>query len=456
MPWSNRKPYLGRKQSMSEFFSSRVRFIKESNSKESAFEKPYESSGEYQQMHLNLNLPSWSKYKWPQLIATPFGDIDAAPPEIFGEKFHLFKFAPPSCDSLPASDLFCGGSTVIIFSIWNTPPYSIGSGWTWKTTILSQEATTDDLTINIDPGEGAEALVRVEIIAGEQLTNGALTICVEAKFVGSGMLEGKAVIPDGGPKNYADFIKVSGQGSNSTFNWLQSHDAAFQTTRDIRGTVLKCCREIEVVGCCDSSFTGWDANSNEVAQSSSITITATGTEGGGDDFVWSLSMLNGSGFWLDSGFTTTTVTGATLGVIVYTDAAACGQCILTGVACDGSTPGSGWVINSTAGEWDIYSPQYTCVDTCGTFQCCPPTSNDCTRGGPFQPCRGGEIVSGGLCYTGQIDGCGEAPPCVPLGNPNSCCGTGFNWKVLYMDCSCSQGSGWSQQIGECVYNWICS
>jgi hypothetical protein len=62
-----RKPYLSLKQSMSDFFSEHVRFIKDqARGPESAFEKPYLDM-EYPTMHLSIPAPDWgggSSTRW--------------------------------------------------------------------------------------------------------------------------------------------------------------------------------------------------------------------------------------------------------------------------------------------------------------------------------------------------------------------------------------------------------
>lgn len=56
--YSNRRLYLGLKESLSSFFSEPTRFLKQSLTVESAFEKPYQES-EYTKMHLNIPTPDW-------------------------------------------------------------------------------------------------------------------------------------------------------------------------------------------------------------------------------------------------------------------------------------------------------------------------------------------------------------------------------------------------------------
>jgi len=60
---SNRKTYLKLKQSMREFFRAPVRFLKESNEKESVFEKPYLDT-DYRAMHLDIPEPDWPTWKF--------------------------------------------------------------------------------------------------------------------------------------------------------------------------------------------------------------------------------------------------------------------------------------------------------------------------------------------------------------------------------------------------------
>jgi len=59
--YSARKPYLRLKQSIGEFFRAPVRFLKDSVTKESQFEKPY-MEDDYQAMHLNLPKPDWPSW----------------------------------------------------------------------------------------------------------------------------------------------------------------------------------------------------------------------------------------------------------------------------------------------------------------------------------------------------------------------------------------------------------
>ena len=56
---SNRKPYYDLKKSLTDFFQEHVRFIHESNTIESQFEKPYQMLDEYHKMHLRDSWPNW-------------------------------------------------------------------------------------------------------------------------------------------------------------------------------------------------------------------------------------------------------------------------------------------------------------------------------------------------------------------------------------------------------------
>jgi len=74
--FTNRRPYYELKMSTTDFFREHVRYLKESNSKESMMEKPY-LEDEYPKMHLKL--PGF-KFK-PKEIPSIFGPIaDGDPP----------------------------------------------------------------------------------------------------------------------------------------------------------------------------------------------------------------------------------------------------------------------------------------------------------------------------------------------------------------------------------------
>jgi len=88
-----RKPYLGLKRSLTDFFRTPVRYLKESNVKESQFEKPY-LGRDYRRMHFALPAPDWPTWKFDPDIAggrrwslqlpfgvNPSGDIEFDPNE---------------------------------------------------------------------------------------------------------------------------------------------------------------------------------------------------------------------------------------------------------------------------------------------------------------------------------------------------------------------------------------
>ena len=61
MSYSARKPYLKLKQSIVDLFQAPIRYLKESSTKESQFEKPYMDE-DYQAMHLDLPTPDWPSW----------------------------------------------------------------------------------------------------------------------------------------------------------------------------------------------------------------------------------------------------------------------------------------------------------------------------------------------------------------------------------------------------------
>lgn len=99
MPYSNRRPYYGLKLSIGDFFRESVRYLKESNTKESTSEKPYLEEG-YPKMHLRP--PGfWYKRK-PYIPGGNFGEISNGNPGlahiIFGEAACYWNILnPPYC-----------------------------------------------------------------------------------------------------------------------------------------------------------------------------------------------------------------------------------------------------------------------------------------------------------------------------------------------------------------------
>jgi len=69
-----RRPYLMGKRSLTEFYSSPARYLKEIVGKESEFEKPYEEE-EYRKMHFDFPWPDWPPF--PDL--PPLPDIPGGP-----------------------------------------------------------------------------------------------------------------------------------------------------------------------------------------------------------------------------------------------------------------------------------------------------------------------------------------------------------------------------------------
>ena len=78
----NRKSYLQLKKSLIEFFDAPVRYLKESNKKESAFEKPYAES-EYPTMHFDIPQPDWPTWNFD-----PTRTRRAKPEEVAGTGKH--------------------------------------------------------------------------------------------------------------------------------------------------------------------------------------------------------------------------------------------------------------------------------------------------------------------------------------------------------------------------------
>lgn len=115
-PQPARKPYLSLKESMKEFFGEYVRYLKNQNRKESAFEKPYLGE-DYQQMHLDIpdpDWPTWTPFHWTPGDWQPGGDP--------GGGGHPVG-ACPGCALYADPPLDCNSPVEIHAGIWctNTP-----------------------------------------------------------------------------------------------------------------------------------------------------------------------------------------------------------------------------------------------------------------------------------------------------------------------------------------------
>jgi hypothetical protein len=127
--WYARRPYQKLGESLIDFFNSPVRFLKESNTIESQFEKPY-LTGNYQDMQFKIPDPDWPTWKFGQSArrkapVTPFPyDVNTLPYRRFhGECPCCFFVWWGDCDDNGLN----GGQFMTVFSDY--PWNSFTHGW---------------------------------------------------------------------------------------------------------------------------------------------------------------------------------------------------------------------------------------------------------------------------------------------------------------------------------------
>lgn len=120
---------------MVDFFKEPIRYLKRSMEKESQFEKPYWTGGEYQKMHFAW--PDWDWRKFKRSDIAPMRSEEVTGPS--GEVADLwgswtFKHLAPTC-WVSMFSIDCGyedtdlGSTTGSVYVKNVPPHSAVAGW---------------------------------------------------------------------------------------------------------------------------------------------------------------------------------------------------------------------------------------------------------------------------------------------------------------------------------------
>lgn len=188
-----------------------------------------------------------------------------------------------------------------------------------------------------------------------------------------------------------------------------------------------------------------------IGQSSSVVLTYIG---GTSPFDWTITIPEGSGFWLDSGFTLTNLSGQTTrSITVYTDGTSCGTGVIT--VTDDDSDQIVWYLTNTTGQWvqqtiggvnrcdkDNPAGQAYCNEQ---GACTPPAGvrwiydgqqawkmdNSCT-------CRKSTNGPLSFCWTAPFGACGTCTlPEPPCGSPLGCGGTR---ECADGDCSSVEGN----------------
>jgi hypothetical protein len=154
----NRKTYLKLKESLTEFFTAPVRYLKESNQKESEFEKPYLDT-DYRAMHLDIPDPDWPTWKFdPYTRRQPPGEVLGTGP---GCK---------SCDlsAWPIYNNECDTGVITFFSSSRCVLRKGMSGW--GNTTLVAEALIGEIT-EIVPGSMAGIFPTIDVSVNPDIAN---------------------------------------------------------------------------------------------------------------------------------------------------------------------------------------------------------------------------------------------------------------------------------------------
>ena len=286
---SNRKPYYDLKTSQRDFFAEHVRFIKESNTIESAFEKPY-YDGQYNKMHLKSPRPQW-------LGGGPFGNPQS------GCAF----IQDPTADQ---EVLFSGGVVSPSLPSTNVGPFNIvrgsGPGTWYRTCIFCVSPECPGFGFNGDPEEGWFEV---------NLDNEEGKVTVSGAGACSGFGHCRGVIPanacDG--KDQLDFDIVY-------TNEFCAHSSPSEPCKSKRTLPCDTCVDVETM-----TYTPvWTANNAppSIARNSSTVVSF---EGGKGPFTWTISSDH---FFFDGAGTLTYTVTTSRAATVYADATACGPCFI--------------------------------------------------------------------------------------------------------------------------------
>ena len=254
----NRKFYLSGKMSLREFFSAPTRYLAESISKESEFEKPYLDE-DYRKMHLDMPWPDWPPF--PPL--GPLPDIPGGP--VPGLTLcGIVCYAPLNCDE-PIwchPGIWCGYDPLCDLCSWTVTgattgfsphPFggSVHSSWGIDIWIDSTLA-----------GEGGEALIHVQMkdscnnLCGEDIevtcdvcpADVAMTWASGDLTVGQSSSVAVEVVDGLGPYSWS----VSGTGFSMLHASTEGVGNTLVTAADACGSAT-----ITVTDFCDTVVTGY-------------------------------------------------------------------------------------------------------------------------------------------------------------------------------------------------------
>lgn len=380
-------------------FKTTARWLRETTSQESLFEKPYQDP-DYRSMHLAIPEPDWPS-------SNPFGGEPNRP------KTWTFIWDPGIC-TLGVASPECGKEFTLGVSIGLLPPGSEMKSIEWSATSSNSACIS---IIGIDQGLSGAIHCKVS----DECEDATVSICVTGKLIGS----------------IRNTLKVESPFSGTgvlDYRVAASLPALVDTWRS--GYTYNCgCVDFELDCTCPpgSSVIAWDDENSADTIGRSDSATAAITEAGnGSPYTWSVS---GEGFWIDAAHTKKSKVSLDTQILIYTDNTACGTGTVLATACDGETATGG--IRCTFGEWTNYTlicgeapnpariffyeqtyvgkTRYTDVYICADSDCCPPPG-DCPEYWPCTP------ITGRAGFTN----CMPVQCCAP-GN----CHGGYVWVYSY-------------------------
>ena len=344
MPWSKRKPYVydedqrtpaGRiRSSLGDFFRAPVRHLKESNEKESQFEKPYRG-GSYNKMHLDL---PWPKFRRGE---------DRIPGSIFGDMpslTHTFFFDEGLCSFTGGGELEVGEWKRVSGFMSLTPPQSGAGEWLW--TVVSSHS---EIEINILE-HGKSPKVEVRALAEFE---GTALVCAECGY--SGALVDSYTMEKAGV-GFVDLQLFNNQWNFIDRNTSLPVEGGVETTyRD--GSKVTCgCVEFTYPSSCSTvtpvSFRAYGVNPETIIRSNSVTLTV---QDGLGPYTWSVS---------GTGFSIAALTSGTSNSLIA-DGTACGTATVTVTDFCGNS--DTYEVRCTTGSWSGWSGSASCQLTGGIY-----------------------------------------------------------------------------------------
>lgn len=416
MSSSRRKLYLNLKDSITKFFRTRARWLKDTTEKESRFEKPY-LDGDYRAMHLR-----WPSPRWP---ATRKRDATGFLPKKPG--IWTFIFAPGNCSLTSlAGSLRCGDSFVINGWVWETRLQDAVTEFLWTIT-----SSTSKVQLKQTPSLGGVSCWIEGTI--DKDFDGTVVICASVSLHGT-------VIDE--------FAVANPFSDKRILGWDVALGLPKIYLKESKGGTYNCgCVEVKV-DCCDKSTTiAWNdpGSDDTIARSGTATIAITGSS---TPFTWEIT--EGTGFTLDY----STTTG--LSNILRADATACGSATITVTGCDGVSV-TGYVRCNEASSWQ-YQDTGCIVNTTGWLDA---ADGDCNL------YFGGEFIVGKYkqLNTVHFKTAANEAECNSVGipifgdppgtNPCLCLAAHFNVCWFHYGTGCNYW-GFLHHYSRTYYEWKCT